>query len=96
MFKKSLAHLVWLDFGALRTGLRGSRRITQEICPWLAKSPRSKNLNLTMKMMGYPQELLSRGLARPDMVFGNTTQVAGMGDVVKGSTSHKTYLSSLG
>lgn len=57
---------------------------------------RSKNLNLILKMRGRPQDLLSRGLARPDVVFGNIPQVVGVGDDVKGSAGHKARLSSLG
>lgn len=62
---------------------------------WLAKNLRPKNLNLILKMRGHPQDLLSRGLARPDMVFGNITQVVGVGDDIKGSASHKSRFSSL-
>lgn len=63
---------------------------------WLAENLRSKNLNVILKMRGHPQDLLSRGLATPDVVFGNRTQVVGGRDNVKGSDGHKARLSSLG
>ena len=55
-----------------------------------------KELELYYEDDGVTTGTLEQGTGQTRHGFGITTQVVGMGDVVKGSTSHKTYLFSLG
>lgn len=70
MFKKGLGDLVWLEVGTLeKNWLEWRLRNHRGTYFWLAQNPRSKNLDFILSTLGHPQVLLSRGLARPDMVL---------------------------
>lgn len=80
----------------LKNWLEGKLRNHTGTWSWLVLNLRSKNLNLVLKLMGHTQEALSRGLAQPDVVFGNVTQAVGVRDEMKGSPRHKAHPSGLG
>lgn len=79
MFKKGLGDLVSLQLGNLgKNWLEWGSRNHTGTGWWLAQDPRLENLDFILKVGRHLHELLSRGLARPDVVSGNTVLVVSL------------------